>query len=83
MVREVREVGIDPSSHRRFGDGVSYARWEATLELFLASLCCIGGCIGGCTCGVHKLVRVHGYSMLDKLTTVVSVSGKAEAIKLR
>jgi len=47
-------------------------------ELFLASLCCTGGCTGGCTCTVHKLVGVHGYSMLDKLTTVVPVSANAE-----
>lgn len=45
MVREVREVGIGPSSHQRFGDGVSYARWEATPSYFLLLCAALAACI--------------------------------------
>lgn len=41
----VRDVGIGPSSHRRFGDGVSYARWEATPRYFLLLCAALAACI--------------------------------------
>lgn len=73
-VRELREVGIGPSSHRQFRDGVSYARWGGDSELFLASLRSHWRpTLAAAFSSMRKLVGTPPYSMMEMVTTVMSI----------